>query len=62
MRCARCNRPLFDPAAAVGRHGMGAVCARKAGLLPPPKARVLTPHRVYGRRRALSEQQLELFQ
>lgn len=60
MRCARCNRPLYDPAAAVGRYGMGEVCTRKAGLLEQ-RPRGTSLGRAAGRRRSKrTDEQLEL--
>ena len=33
MRCAFCNRPMFQAAVMIGALPIGPTCARKAGLL-----------------------------
>jgi len=35
MKCALCKRPLFKPAATIGKEHIGRACAKKAGLLTP---------------------------
>lgn len=52
MRCARCNRPLLNPAVTAGRFGWGRVCAKKAGLLVPrPRPRLTAAERARLRQR-----------
>ena len=37
MKCQRCSRSIFTPAATVGRYAFGPKCAKAMGLVEPKK-------------------------
>lgn len=63
MKCAFCNRPMFQAAVMIGALPIGPTCARKAGLLElaRKKAGVLRLGRPVAAPRRPDPQTLDLF-
>lgn len=61
MKCQRCGRAIFTPAATVGRYGYGPKCAQAMGFIVPKRERQPSLFSRIRVRRSADDAQMGLF-